>query len=92
MKRKIKDCFNYYFIFKLSFCFFLFISTLSCVRPDREATEEEQRRGIKSGFAPGTTDDKYNINIFKVMKFPADKLDESLLNGKSLRIKNKKNR
>ena len=90
MKRKIKDRFNYYFIFKLSFCFFLFISTLSCVRSDREATKAEQKRGIEGKFAPGTTDDKYNINIFKVMNFPSDQLDESLLKGRSLRIKTKK--
>lgn len=90
MKRKIKDRFNYDFIFKLSFCFFLFISVLSCVRPERKATEDEQKRGIEGNFAPGTTDDKYNINIFKVIDFPSDQLDESLLKGRSLQIKTKK--
>ena len=63
---------------------------LSCIRPNREATKDEQKRGIEGKFAPGTTDDKYNINIFKVMDFPSDQLDENLLKGKSLQIKTKK--
>lgn len=78
------------FALRVSLAFLLFMNVLACTRPTREATLEEKKRGLTGDFAPGTTDGKYNVNLFKVMTFPSDNLNEQLLEEKALKIRTKK--
>ena len=82
--KKVSINFSYIWSLGIVVCFLL---NTACTRPTKALTPRERTRGLVDVFAQGLGDNLYNITKFQVIDLPSTQLDESLLVGKTVRIK-----
>ncbi len=86
IRNEIRNIYSLNFHFWIGCALMLFLNT-SCIRPEATPTEEEQKRGVKDVFAPGTADGIYSVKKFRVIEFPSSQLDKAVLDNKALKVK-----